>query len=113
MNENVRSSRPKRVLAVGAIDALRAIELGRLIGVEGLLIFIDGVPERADVARRYFHEIGLNDRATVISGNPKRFLYKLAGPFDLIVCAREYHDLRETLRALLSSDGTFLDNGPG
>jgi predicted O-methyltransferase YrrM len=111
MNESVRSL-PKRVLAVGTIDALHAVDLNALIGSQGLLIFMDGVPDRADTARRYFHEIGLKDRATVITGDPRRFLYKLAGPFDLIVVGREYLSLHDALRALLSPDGTFIDDGP-
>ena len=54
-----------------------------VLAPDGMLILMEGDPVRADQARRCFSASALAGRATVIAGDPRRMLYKLAGPFDL------------------------------
>ena len=49
--------------------------------------------------------------ATVIGGDPRRMLYKLAGPFDVIFCNPAYLSLRPMLEKLLATDGVLITNG--
>ena len=48
---------------------------------------------------------------TVIGGDPRRMLYKLAGPFDVIFCNPAYLSLRPMLEKLLATDGVLITNG--
>jgi predicted O-methyltransferase YrrM len=108
MNHNVPGS-AKRVLAVGAIgDGAWLPEAA--LAADGRLIVMERDPARADLARRRFASAGLAGRATVIAGDPRRLLYKLAGPFDLIFCGDADSRVREKLAALLAPDGVLIIN---
>ena len=50
-------------------------------------------------------------KRTVIGGDPRRMLYKLAGPFDVIFCNPAYVSLRPILEKLLATDGVLITNG--
>jgi predicted O-methyltransferase YrrM len=64
--------------------------------------------ERAEQARERFRQSGLERRATVISGDPRRMLYKLAGPFDVIFYDDAYRSLRDMLVTLLAPEGALI-----
>jgi aspartyl-tRNA(Asn)/glutamyl-tRNA(Gln) amidotransferase subunit A len=107
MNRIVRSP-AKRILILGSTGDSGG-RLSEAVASDGLLIVMEPDPVRAEEARKHFHRIGLSDRATVIAGDPTRMLYKLAGPFDVILCAEEYLPLREHLAGLLSPDGLLVE----
>jgi predicted O-methyltransferase YrrM len=105
MNKNVRAS-AKRVLAIGTTNA--ALSPEDALSPDGLVILMERDPERAERARQRFLSVGLDRRATVIVGEPRRMLYKLAGPFDVIFCEDADSDLRDKLTALLAPDGVLI-----
>ena len=76
----------------------------KALALDGTLIVMEADPMRADEARRYISNAGLGTRATVIGGDPRRMLYKLAGPFDVIFYDAAYVSSRESLERLLSPD---------
>jgi predicted O-methyltransferase YrrM len=65
---------------------------------------------RAAEARRRFTVAGFGDRITVIAGDPRRFLYKIRGPFDLIVHndPDDADDLHDRLIAMLAPGGVLI-----
>jgi predicted O-methyltransferase YrrM len=106
MNENVRAG-AKRVLVIGETSStLAPVEA---LAPDGMLILMESDPDRADEARRRFSALGLERRATVISGDPRRMLHKLSGPFDVIFCQDSDSTLRKKLAALLASDGVLIE----
>lgn len=106
MNKIVRAS-ARRVLAIGATNATLPEEA---LSPDGMLILMERDPERAEQARQRFSSSGLDRRATVIVGEPRRMLYKLAGPFDLIFCDDTDPTLHDKLTTLLAPDGVLITN---
>ena len=74
----------------------------------GTLIVIESDAARADEARRRIAAAGLDGRATVITSDPRRMLYKLAGPFDAIFFDGADPSLHETISRLLAPDGVLV-----
>ena len=110
MYENVRG-RAKRVLVVGAANGGVDLSPHTALAPDGLLIVMESdIARAAELRQAYMHD-GLGSRATVIGGDPRRMLYKLAGPFDVIFCAQEYLTVRQTLEHLLAPDGVLITNG--
>lgn len=83
-----------RVLSVAA-GATRQLEIGTAIGYSGMwlagalppdgtLITIEKDPERARTARAYFERAGFLNRVSVVVGDARLLVAKVAGPFDLI-----------------------------
>ena len=110
MYEHVRG-RAKRVLVVGASSGGPELSPRTALAPDGLLIVMEHDAARAGELRRSYALDGLGLRATVIGGDPQRMLYKLAGPFDVIFCAREYVSVRPKLQQLLAPDGLIITNG--
>jgi predicted O-methyltransferase YrrM len=108
MNENVAGG-PRRVLAIGVPVDASTFPVSAL-APDGQLILMESDPARADEARRFFSTSTFAGRTTVIGGDPRRMLYKLAGPFDLIVCDAAYLSARETLERLLAPNGILVTN---
>jgi predicted O-methyltransferase YrrM len=110
MHENVRGT-ARRVLAVGVgIDQTTTSPTSAL-APDGTLILMEGDPARAEEARRFLSNAGLASRVAVIGGDPRRMLYKLSGPFDLIFCHDSYLSSRDTLEKLLAPGGVLITNG--
>lgn len=83
-----------RVLAT-AIGARRILEIGTAIGYsgiwlagalppDGMLITMEKDPQRAAAAKEHFRRAGLDARVSLIVGDARLKVVKLAGPFDLI-----------------------------
>jgi aspartyl-tRNA(Asn)/glutamyl-tRNA(Gln) amidotransferase subunit A len=105
MSNPVDGAKRLLLLSSGASDALR---LARTLPAGGMLILVENDANRGAAARRRFAEAGIADRASVIIGEPARMLYKLAGPFDLIVTDTDHPEgdpLRPTLDRLLATGG--------
>jgi len=108
MYESVRG-RAKRVLVIGA--PADAGPIAAVLAPDGMLIVMESDAARAADMRSRLSSGGLGERATVIGGDPRRMLYKLAGPFDMIFCNEAYLSLRPMLERLLATDGVFITNG--
>ena len=80
---------------------------------DGLLIVIESDPARAAELRRTYQSDALGSRCTVIGGDPRRILYKMAGPFDVIFCASQHLAVRPMLQQLLAPGGVLITNGNG
>jgi predicted O-methyltransferase YrrM len=106
MYQNV-SGGARRVLAIGVAVTDDPSSPTAALAPDGTLILMEGDQGRADEARRFLSVSGLSGRATVIGGDPRRMLYKLAGPFDLIVCDATYLSARDSLERLLAPHGVL------
>ena len=110
-----------RVLAT-AVNATRILEIGTAIGYSGIwlagalpaggmLLTMEGTPERAKQARNNFARAGLADRANVIVGDASLALAKVSGPFDLIFQdgdKRQYTPMLDRLVGLLRPGGLLV-----
>jgi predicted O-methyltransferase YrrM len=76
---------PKRILEIGTGDGEATRALAETMPADGLLITIEPHTEQAIAARAVFSDAGFGDRIIVIVAEPRRFLHKVRGPFDLIV----------------------------
>jgi predicted O-methyltransferase YrrM len=110
MYESVRGC-AKRVLVVGEPVVNQELTPDSALAPGGMLIVMESDAARAAELRRRFANTGLAGRATVISGDPRRMLYKLAGPFDVIFCGPAYISVLPTLEKLLAPGGVLITNG--
>ena len=108
MDENVRGA--KRVLMIGIAIDDASMPPAAALAPDGMLIVMEADPVRAQQARQLLDRSGLSGKATVIGGDPRRMIYKLAGPFDAIFCDVAYISARETLEKLLAPDGVLIAN---
>jgi predicted O-methyltransferase YrrM len=110
-----------RVLAT-AIGAKRILEIGTAIGYSGIwlagalppdgsLFTLEIDPDRAREAKENFARAGLADRISVIVGDAKLMVAKVAGPFDLIFqdgAKQLYTPLLDRLVSLLRPRGLLV-----
>ena len=110
-----------RVLATAAA-ATRILEIGTAIGYSGIwlagalppagmLITMEMSEERAGEARENFAKAGLADRTSVIVGDARLKIAKVAGPFDLIFQDGDkklYEPLLDRLVGLLRPGGLLV-----
>ena len=100
----------RRVLVIGtAAHSSRPI-LDQALAGDAMVIVIEGDAARAEEAKRHIRAAGLANRATVIAGDPRRVLYKMAGPFDAIFCPDSDPSIREKLERLLAPEGVLITN---
>ena len=71
-------------------------------------IVMDNDAARVEDTRRQLVTLDPERRATIIGGEPKRMLHKLAGPFDLIYDAVADPAMRAALEKLLAPDGVLV-----
>ena len=98
----------RRVLAIGADPGDGVLRPEDALAPDGMLIVMEVDSMRAEQAKRRFVAAGLEGRATVIAGDPRRMLYKLAGPFDVIFGGRADASTRDKLSALLAAGGVLV-----
>jgi predicted O-methyltransferase YrrM len=110
-----------RVLAT-ALGAKRVLEIGTAIGYSGIwlagslppdgsLFTLEIDPDRAREAKENFARAGLADRISVIVGDAKLMVAKVAGPFDLIFqdgAKQLYTPLLDRLVSLLRPGGLLV-----
>jgi predicted O-methyltransferase YrrM len=110
MDESV-PGRAKRVLVVGASSGEHGVAPHTAMAPDGSMIVIESDPARAAELRRVYVSDAPGSRYTVIGGDPRRILYKIAGPFDVIFCASRHLAVRPMLQQLLAPDGVLITNG--
>ena len=98
--ENAIRGRAKRVLVIGTADESARVSPEAVLAPDGMMIVMG-----QDAVRS-----GASAKRTYISGDPRRMLYKLAGPFDAIFCSPAYLALRPILEKLLAPDGVLITN---
>ena len=81
----VRALAARRVLLIGADDVSRLSAVAAALPPDALLICMQHDAGAAAAARAAFQAGGHTERASVMVGDPVRFLHKLSGPFDLVV----------------------------
>ncbi len=101
----------KRVLIVGLPPDDSPMPPNTMLTPDGMLIVMEPDAARATEIRAHLSSEGFGNRATVIGGDPARMLYKLAGPFDVIVCSEAHLSVRPLLEKLLATDGVMITNG--
>jgi predicted O-methyltransferase YrrM len=77
----VRATRARRVLEIG----FAGLDVARRLPPDGQLIIVEANAALAIRARDDLGVAGMAGQATVIVGDPSRYLHKLAGPFDLVI----------------------------
>ena len=99
-----------RILEIGTANGEETLKLAATLPPDGLLITMEADPARASEARKRFSDAGLADRISVIVGEPKRFLHKIRGPFDVIVQndPEDRDGLHDKLIALLAPGGVLI-----
>lgn len=102
-----------RILEIGTGNGEATVDLATQLTPDGMLITIQTSPALTAHARQRIADAGFADRVTVIAGEPKRYLHKIRGPFDLIV----QHDrddtnrLHDQLLGLLAPGGVLIRGG--
>ena len=109
MYESVRAT-ARRVLVIGTRSDNRHLSPDAALAPDGKMIVMESDSARAEELRRRFSDAGYSDRATVIGGDPRRMLYKLAGPFDVIFYDSTYESVRPMLEKLLTPVGVLIPN---
>jgi len=100
----------KRILEIGTGEGDGTLALARTLPVDGQLITIEPHTEHAIAARQRFSDAGFGDRIIVIVAEPRRFLHKIRGPFDLIVDndPDDRDALHDKLIAMLAPGGVLI-----
>jgi predicted O-methyltransferase YrrM len=101
----------KRVLEIGTAIGYSGIWLAGALPPDGSLFTLEIDPERAREAKENFARAGLADRISVIVGDAKLMVAKVAGPFDLIFqdgAKQLYTPLLDRLVSLLRPGGLLV-----
>jgi predicted O-methyltransferase YrrM len=99
------------VLVVGSAADDPEIAPQSMLTPDGMLIVMEADAARATELRRRLSQDAAGERTTIIGGDPRRMLYKLAGPFDVIVCDSAHLSLRPMLDKLLARHGVLITHG--
>jgi predicted O-methyltransferase YrrM len=101
----------KRVLEIGTAIGYSGIWLAGALPPDGSLFTLEIDPDRAREAKENFTRAGLADRISVIVGDAKLMVAKVAGPFDLIFqdgAKQLYTPLLDRLVSLLRPGGLLV-----
>jgi len=104
------ASSRRRILEIGASKGDGTLALARTLPEDGQLITIDPHAEHAIATRQSFSDAGFGDRIVLIVAEPRRFLHKIRGPFDLIVHndPDDADGLHDRLIAMLAPGGVLI-----
>jgi predicted O-methyltransferase YrrM len=100
-----------RMLEVGTAIGYSGVWLARALPPAGMLLTMEADAARARRAREHFVRAGVGDRVSVIIGDARRMLAKVAGPFDFIFQdgdKRLYTPLLDRLVELLRPGGLLV-----
>lgn len=76
----------RRIVEIGTLAGYSGLWLARALPPDGQLYTLEGNPRHAAVARRVFAQAGLSERVTVIEGEARDSLKRLAdgAPYDML-----------------------------
>jgi predicted O-methyltransferase YrrM len=82
----LRAIGARSIVELGTLGGYSAIWMARALLPGGRLVTVEREAERAELARRYVKRAGLEDRVTVVQGEARATLVRLAdsGPFDAV-----------------------------
>src|SRR5262245_21802745 len=101
----------KRILEIGTAIGYSGIWLAGALPADGSLFTLEIDPDRAREAKENFARAGLADRISVIVGDARLMVAKVAGPFDLIFqdgAKQLYTPLLDRLVSLLRPGGLLV-----
>lgn len=99
------------MLEVGSGTGIVTRAIAERLPGNGLLISLERDAAAAASVRQLLADAGVSRNASVMVGDAKRYLHKIAGPFDLIVNdsdAADYEALHDRLVRLLAPRGTLV-----
>jgi predicted O-methyltransferase YrrM len=97
----VQISGATRIFEMGSAIGYSTIWLARGAGPKGKVIYTDGDPEKAKLAKEYFRRAGVAKRIEIRIGNALEQLKKAPGTFDLIFNDIDKQQYPAALRAAL------------
>ncbi len=82
----VMMSAARKVVEIGTLAGYSGIWIARGLAADGKLITVEKSGKHAALARDHFQRAGLSDRVTLLQGDGRQILQKLAAdaPFDLL-----------------------------
>ena len=100
----------KRILEIGTGNGEGTLALARTLSADSLLITMEPHTENAIAARKLFGDAGFGERIILIVAEPRRFLHKIRGPFDLITHndPDDADGLHDKLIAMLAPGGVLI-----
>jgi len=107
----IRATRAVRVLEIGTGRGASALEMAAALPPDGRLITVEKDAAAAMQARTMLASSGLDRHVTVMIGDAGRYLYKIAGPFDLILQdsdLKAYASMHDRLVSVLRPAGTLI-----
>lgn len=106
-----RTSGGRRILEIGTAIGYSAIWLGSALADDGVMISMELDLGRAARARENLAAAGLAAKVSVMVGDARQFVHKVAGPFDLIFQDSDkqlYEPLLDRLVELLRPGGLLV-----
>ena len=106
-----RATGARRILEIGTAIGYSTLWLATALPADGAMISMEMDATRAGRARDHLAAAGLGDRVSVMVGDATRFLYKVAGPFDVIFQDSDkqlYGPMLDRLVELLRPGGVLL-----
>jgi caffeoyl-CoA O-methyltransferase len=107
----VQVSGAKRIFEMGSAIGYSTIWLARAAGPKGKVVYTDGDPEKARVAKDYFRRAGVAKRIDVRVGDALDLLKNSPGTFDLIfndIDKRQYPAALRVALPKLRRGGLFI-----
>jgi predicted O-methyltransferase YrrM len=107
----VHATGARRVLEIGTAIGYSTLWMATALPAGGALISLERDATRAEAARRFAADAGVDDRVNVMVGEAARVLHKIAGPFDLIFQdgdKAQYLPMLDRLVALLGPRGILV-----
>jgi caffeoyl-CoA O-methyltransferase len=107
----VQVSGARRIFEMGSAIGYSTIWLARAAGPKAKVIYTDGDPEKARLAKDYFRRAGVAKRIDVRVGDALELMKKAAGKFDLIfndVDKHQYPDALHVALPKLRRGGLFI-----
>ena len=109
----VRATSAKRVLEIGTGAASSGLTIAQALPPGGTLITLERDAALAAEARRTFAAAGHTGNVIVMAADARRFVHKLAGPFDLVFLDgdhEQYPALHDRLVQRLAPSATLITN---
>ena len=97
----------KRILSIRVECSASGFAPIDSLAPDGMLIVMDDDLSRIDSVRRLAASAGIDKRVTIVAADPRRMLYKLAGPFDAIFCGDCDPATVSKAQSLLAPGGSF------
>jgi len=111
-----RAGGARRILEIGTGAGQFTLRLAATLPPDGMMISMEADAALAGRVRADLAAAGQADRVSVMVGEARRFLHKIAGPFDLILQASApaaYESLHDRLVALLRPNGVLVTDNIG